>query len=90
MQEGAAPQVSTSQDADVSELLLSGRLHDALCLLAANSFPPPDADPCVVLANITVGEDGSLGIDACGPRAIVPTNRLLLQLAQSIKLQAGT
>ena len=84
VQNGAAVDVSTSADAQVTELLRSGRLRDALCLLAATTCPPAFADPCVVLANVTVNQDGSLTVDACGPRVIVPTNRLLLQLAQSL------
>ena len=84
VQKGAAPDVSTSRDAQVVEHLRSGRLHEALCLLAAATCPPASPDPCVVLANIAVGEEGSLTVDACGPRLIVPTNRLLLQLARSI------
>lgn len=83
VQNGAAPDVSMSTDAEVLEHLRSGRLHDALCLLAA-TCPPVSADPCVVLANVVVGEEGSLTVDACGPRLIVPTNRLLLQVARSI------
>jgi len=84
VQEGAAPDVSTSADPEVSEHLRSGRLRAALCLLAATTCPPASTDPCVALANVAVNEDGSLTVDACGPRVIVPTNRLLLQLAHSI------
>ena len=80
---GTAPEVSTRADAEVLDHLRSGRLHQALCLLAATTCPLASDDPCVVLANIAVGEDGSVEVDACGPRAIVPTNRLLLQLARS-------
>jgi hypothetical protein len=80
---GTAPEVSTRADAEVLDHLRSGRLHDALCVLAATTCPLASADPCVVLANIAVGVDGSLTVDACGPRAIVPTNRLLMQLAHS-------
>jgi hypothetical protein len=84
VQEGAAPDVSTNSDPEVLERLRSGRLHDALCLLAAITCPPASTDPCVVLANVAVNHDGSLTVDACGPRVIVPTNRLLLQLGQII------
>ena len=84
VQEGAAPDVSTGEGAEVLELVRSGRLHDALCLLTAAACRPASEDPCVFLANIAVGQDGSLTIDSCGPRVIVPTNRLLLQLAHSI------
>jgi hypothetical protein len=82
VESGAAPDVSTAASTEVLENLRSGRLQDALCLLAAKTFPPISAAPCVVLANIAVDEEGSLTVDACGPRIIAPTNRLLLQLAQ--------
>jgi len=84
VQEGAAPDVSTSTDPEALEHLRSGRLHDALCLLAATTCRPTSVDPSVVLANVEVNDDGSLTVDACGPRVIVPTNRLLLQLAHII------
>lgn len=84
VREGHAPEVSTSPDAEVLNLVRSGRLRDALCLLSVYVCPTPSEDPCVALANITVGPDGSMTVDACGPRAIVPTNRLLAQLAYSI------
>jgi len=84
VQEGAVVDVSTGTDAEAMELLRSGRLRDALCLIAATTCPPASADPCVVLANVEVDENGSLSVDACGPRVIVPTNRLLLQLAESL------
>ncbi len=88
VQKGTAPNVSTSVDRDVLEHLRSGRFRDALCMLAEADCRLAPADPCIVLANIEVGENGSLAVDACGPRAIVPTNRLLLQLAQSMSFAA--
>ena len=81
VREGLAPEVTTIPDAEVLNLVRTGRMHDALCLLTAYACPTPSADPCVVLANVSVRKDGSVAVDACGPRALVPTNRLLMQLA---------
>ena len=86
VREGPAPEVSTIPDAEVLKLVRSGRLHDALCLLTASACPTPSADPCVVLANVAMVKDGSVTVDACGPRAVVATNRLLTRLANSIAL----
>lgn len=85
---GVAPDVSTTVDPRIADLLSTRRFHEALCLLAAGQCPPVAADPCVVLANVKVGHDGSLTIDMCGPRGIVPTNQVLMKLAASMRPSA--
>jgi hypothetical protein len=64
--------------------LRAGRLHEALCALSDALDAPPPADPCVVLANLTTADDGTLDVEQCTPRPIVPTNRLLLALVGAL------
>ena len=44
----------------------------------------PRDDPAVVLANVTVADDGGLEVDDCGPRRVLPTNRLLARLVAAL------
>ncbi len=78
--EDAAPAVDLDCAAGVLDAVRAGELHAALCLLGGGACPTEPDDPCVVLANVAVAADGTLTVDACRPRAVVPTNRLLLQL----------
>jgi hypothetical protein len=50
-----------------------------LCALEGACDTEPD-NPCLVLANIDLAADGALTIDDCAPRAVAPTNRILLDL----------
>jgi hypothetical protein len=83
--EGTAPDVSKVTDMSIADLLATGQFHEALCRLAEEECPPVSDDPCVVLANIEVGQDPSLTIDACRPRRIAPTNRLFIKLIASMR-----
>jgi hypothetical protein len=79
VQPGTAPLVENPCNEKVLAGLKDGKLHDVLCALSATCSATPD-DPCLVLANVTVGDDGTLTVDSCGPRTIAPTNRILMQL----------
>jgi hypothetical protein len=76
---GTAPAVTSPCADDVIKGLKAGKLHDVLCSLSQACAPLP-ADPCLALANVTVGADGTLTVDSCSPRLIAPTNRVLAQL----------
>jgi hypothetical protein len=84
---GAAPDVSTITDGAIADLLATGQFHKALCLLAQEGCPPVPDDPCVVLANVKLSHDGSLTIDACRPRPIAPTNRLLMKIIAGMRAE---
>jgi hypothetical protein len=77
--EGHADDVSVSCAKDVADLLRQGRMDDALRALVPDVEPMAEADSCVTLANVEV-RDGTITVTACGPRPVVPTNRLLLGL----------
>ena len=79
VREGTADDVVMDCMAEVTDKLVAGDLHGALCLLGGAACGDPPSDPCVVLANVSV-IDGRLEVEPCRPRTIVPTNRLLLQL----------
>src|SRR5262249_2982893 len=57
IREGTADDVSHPCDAEIKDLLRQGRLHEALGALTAACATPPD-DPCLVLARVTVEDDG--------------------------------
>jgi hypothetical protein len=62
------------------ELIRTGEVADALATLARTACAAPVSDPGVTLATIAASADGALTVDAVGPRAVVPTNLVLLQL----------
>jgi hypothetical protein len=62
------------------DLIRAGDLTGALAVLAQGANTAPSENPCIVLATLTVGDDGGLTVDALGPRAVVPTNRMLMQM----------
>ena len=66
------------------DALRAGSLHDAVCALSDALDASPPADPCIVLANVTAADDGTLDVEQCTPRPIVPTNRLLLALVGAL------
>jgi hypothetical protein len=76
---GTAPAVTSPCAEEVIKGLKAGKLHDVLCSLSQACNPLP-ADPCLALANVTVGADGTLTVDSRSPRLIAPTNRILAQL----------
>jgi hypothetical protein len=81
VEEGDAPDVSITYEGEIVHLVESGQLHAALRQLTVGACPPDPDDPGVVLANVAVAAGGSLNVDTCRPRRIVPTNQLLMQLA---------
>ncbi|MEU4219149.1 hypothetical protein [Actinoplanes sp. NPDC026623] len=93
VREGTADDVTHPCDAEIKDLLHRGRLHEALCALTAACATAPD-DPCLVLARVTVEDDGSLTVIDCAPRQVVPTNQALLRLiaclAERIEECCGT
>jgi hypothetical protein len=66
------------------DALRAGSLHDAMCALSDALDASPPADPCIVLANVMIADDGTLDVEQCTPRPIVPTNRLLLALVGAL------
>jgi hypothetical protein len=80
---GTAPAVKDACATDVINGLKAGKLHEVLCALSQTcaALPP---DPCLTLANVAVGKDGSLTIDSCSPRLVAPTNRVLAQLVSCL------
>ena len=66
--------------AEALELIRTGEVADALATLARTACAAPVSDPGVTLATIAASADGALTVDAVGPRAVVPTNLVLLQL----------
>ncbi|MGH3042427.1 MAG: hypothetical protein ACRDNG_11945 [Gaiellaceae bacterium] len=65
---GAVPQAD-----QVLNALRAGRLHDAVCALGDAVDPLLPDDPCIVLANVSTAADGTLDVEQCTPRPIVPT-----------------
>jgi hypothetical protein len=80
VREGSGEDVSVPCHDEVLNALKSGKLRDAVCALTDGANAPPPQDPCVVLANVSVADDGTLDVEQCPPRPIVPTNQLLLAL----------
>jgi hypothetical protein len=80
VREGTADDAAEACTAAVKKHLSAGDLHGALCVLGAAACNEPPADSCVVLANVTLLEDGTYRIEQCVPRSVVPTNQVLLQL----------
>jgi hypothetical protein len=78
IREGTAPADGGTEIA--LELIRAGQVADALAALARTACAAPVSDPGVTLATITASADGGLTVDAVGPRAVVPTNLVLLQL----------
>lgn len=76
---GSGPAVTLPCLDAVKKALSAGDVHAALCGLSKTCTPDPD-DPCLTLANVAVGANGALTIDDCTPRAIAPTNLMLVQL----------
>ena len=76
---GADPPVTEPCLEAVMKGLKAGKLHAVLCELSQACAAVPD-DPCITLANVAVGADGTLTVDSCSPRPIAPTNRILMQL----------
>lgn len=62
------------------DLIRAGDLTGALAALAQGACAEPSEDPCIALATLTVSDDGDLTVDAPGPRALVPTNLMLMQM----------
>lgn len=88
LREGAAPDAAPSMPPEVVEALRAGDLQAALCGLAGAAGATGDGergeDPAVVLANVTVEPTGGVTVDACRPRRVAPTNRLLVQLVAAL------
>ncbi|HKF74946.1 MAG TPA: hypothetical protein VKF59_02295 [Candidatus Dormibacteraeota bacterium] len=81
---GSGPAVTEPCLPDVLKGLQSGSLHAVLCELTRSCPADPD-DPCLTLANVTVAANGTVqAVDACGPRLVAPTNRLLMQLVSCL------
>ena len=78
--EGTAPAPAGGCSETTLELIRAGQVAQALVLLARAACAAPAPDPAVTLATITATAGGALTIDACGARAVVPTNVVLLQL----------
>lgn len=95
LREGAAPDAAPSVPPEVVEALWAGDVQAALCRLAAAAGETGDGDrgedPAVVLANVTADRDGGVTVDACRPRRVALTNRLLAQLVAALAVpdQAG-
>ena len=79
IREGTAPLMDDNTGMAV-ELIRAGQVADALATLARTACAAPVSDPGVTLATVTASADGALTVDAVGPRAVVPTNLVLLQL----------
>ena len=63
------------------DLIREGDLTGALAALAqGGACVRPSEDPSIVLATLTLGDDGGLTVDALGPRAVVPTSLMLMQM----------
>jgi hypothetical protein len=80
LREGREPPAAGDCNETTLALIRAGRLEDALAALARSADAAPAADPAVTLATITASPDGRLTIDADAPRAVVPTNLVLLRL----------
>ena len=81
IREGTAPAAAADdRTAMALELVRAGQVADTLATLARTACAAPVSDPGVTLATITASADGGLTVDAVGPRAVVPTNLVLLQL----------
>jgi hypothetical protein len=80
LREGREPPAAGDCNETTLDLIRAGRLGEALAALAHSADAAPVADPAVTLATITGSPDGRLTIDADAPRAVVPTNIVLLQL----------
>jgi hypothetical protein len=79
VQEGTAPDVRHTRTNELAALLRRGGLQEVLCELSG-AEPTASDDACVTLANVEVGDGGALTVTSCGPRSVVPTNQVLLQL----------
>jgi len=64
----------------VLDLMRAGDLTRALAVLAQGACAEPPQDPCIVLATLSVSDDGGLTVDALGPRTVVPTNLMLMRM----------
>ena len=64
----------------VLDLMRAADLTGALAVLAEGARAEPPQDSCSVLATLNVGDDGGLTVDALGPRTVVPTNLMLMQM----------
>lgn len=84
VREGRAPARADHAAAAAVELAGAGRLDDALAALARAACAHPPRDPCVTLATLTATNDGRLAVDASAPRAVVPTNLVLLALVAAL------
>lgn len=80
VREGEAQPVSTACPEELLGVLRRGNLQDALCALAEAADAPLADDPRVVLANVSVAGDGTLDVEQCAARSVVPTNKVLLGL----------
>lgn len=80
IREGTAPAATAECSEAALELIRAGEIAQALAVLARAACGAPAPDPGVTLATIAPGADGGLTVDARAPRAVVPTNIVLLQL----------
>jgi hypothetical protein len=64
----------------VLDLMRAADLTGALAVLAQGACAEPPQDSCIVLATLNVGDDGGLTVDGLGPRTVVPTNLVLMQM----------
>jgi hypothetical protein len=84
IREGRAPAGGDAAAAAAVELAGAGRLDEALAALVRAACARPPSDPCVTLATLTRTAGGRTAVDASAPRAVVPTNLVLLQLVAAL------
>jgi hypothetical protein len=77
---GAVDPTGLAYTDGVLDLIRAGNLAGALAVLAQGVCLQPPEDPSIVLATLTVGDNGSLAVDALGARAVVPTNLMLMRM----------
>ena len=80
IREGTGETVSVPCLDEVLEAVRAGDLHRAVCALTDAADAPLPECPCVVLANLSTCTEGTLEVDECTARRILPTNQLLLAL----------